>query len=590
MKAKISFNKQAVQEFLLLNVEKIVFGVVMLLFVLLVYGAMGRESYEKTPANLQSAAENARRNWENTPPGKDENGEDIPPADDPGARIDEISSNKIDPTLYKLAAPPLPPLFLDIQVDLPPVLALAGLRGMPGIGAVRMSTAEADGGTEEPAGPGLSASSVAGLRWVVLTGKVPNAEWSSRWIAHYRDSELPAPLPESHYFYYYVERAEVTDPAVDPDDLNWIRLNLGEALGMYKTFDGEQEEVVPAQFLLSSVDQIKLVMPLPPLVDTNRAANSRIDLLNPTSPWEGDGSIASPPEIPATDNSDESEDPAWEPGGPEDRPGEIVNPFNRAQPDPDDPGTEGGGEPVPEVDSGYLLFRYFDFSVLPGKQYRYRVQLKMRNPNFGQDPRHLTDPADAELRFLPKEREEKWDLTEIVYVPRDTRLLAGSVKASPPTQRFVKEPSAKMLLVTFAMQTGRYAHREIDVTRGLIANKLASSSPRTSPRGQPEETEGFGPLESETAVPVAAEVDFITDALILDLRGGESLTLPSKDKVVTPGEILILSVDGRLIVHREMDDMQEYLDKTTAPEEAGGEESPFFDPEGDGEFDRAFRH
>lgn len=46
-----------------------------------------------------------------------------------------------------------------------------------------------------------------------------------------------------------------------------------------------------------------------------------------------------------------------------------------------------------------LLFRFFDFSVVPGNAYRYRVRLKLQNPNFDRDPAELLDVSSGEGRF-----------------------------------------------------------------------------------------------------------------------------------------------------------------------------------------------
>ena len=50
---------------------------------------------------------------------------------------------------------------------------------------------------------------------------------------------------------------------------------------------------------------------------------------------------------------------------------------------------------IPEL----LLFRFFDFHVVPGNAYRYRVRLKLKNPNFGRDPAKLLDASLREGRF-----------------------------------------------------------------------------------------------------------------------------------------------------------------------------------------------
>ena len=44
-----------------------------------------------------------------------------------------------------------------------------------------------------------------------------------------------------------------------------------------------------------------------------------------------------------------------------------------------------------------LLFRYFDFSIEPGNAYRYRVKLKMRNPNYLRGYDEVVDQSVAEM-------------------------------------------------------------------------------------------------------------------------------------------------------------------------------------------------
>lgn len=68
----------------------------------------------------------------------------------------------------------------------------------------------------------------------------------------------------------------------------------------------------------------------------------------------------------------------------------LVNPYG-----PSGYGDAGafGLAKVTEI-SELLLFRFLDFSVVPGNAYRYRVKLKLQNPNFGRevseiDPGHL---------------------------------------------------------------------------------------------------------------------------------------------------------------------------------------------------------
>lgn len=62
-----------------------------------------------------------------------------------------------------------------------------------------------------------------------------------------------------------------------------------------------------------------------------------------------------------------------------------------------------GGDLTPEQLSAkitavgqLLLFRYFDFDVLPGYAYRYRVRLVLRNPNYERPVTEVVDPSVAE--------------------------------------------------------------------------------------------------------------------------------------------------------------------------------------------------
>ncbi len=63
-----------------------------------------------------------------------------------------------------------------------------------------------------------------------------------------------------------------------------------------------------------------------------------------------------------------------------------------------------------------LLTRFFDVAVEPGQAYRYRMRVKITNPNFGLGAADVSDPAalEGETRFTP------WsDPSEVVAVPPD---------------------------------------------------------------------------------------------------------------------------------------------------------------------------
>jgi hypothetical protein len=172
----------------------------------------------------------------------------------------------------------------------------------------------------------------------------------------------------------------------------------------------------------------------------------------------------------------------------------------------------------------YRLFRFLDFNVEPGKCYRYRVCLVLANPNYKRHPAFLSDPkfaADAHL-------ETEWSKpSAVVSAPGDTGILLMSV--APPLTRN-SDPSATVLLTKWRMDKGTEEHKKMSLVRGQIAN-FSAPMPRYP----------------------AARPEFATDTLAVDFRGDAWLSRKFHD-FTEPGEILLLTPGGNLVVHDEIDD------------------------------------
>ena len=59
------------------------------------------------------------------------------------------------------------------------------------------------------------------------------------------------------------------------------------------------------------------------------------------------------------------------------------------------------------------------------------------------------------------------------------------------------------------------------------------------------------------------KVDFKTECLVLDMRGGERL--PGKTRLNGPGEILLLDPDGNLVVRNDVTDFDQIKNQTHPP-------------------------
>jgi hypothetical protein len=195
--------------------------------------------------------------------------------------------------------------------------------------------------------------------------------------------------------------------------------------------------------------------------------------------------------------------------------------------------------------------RFFDFDVEPGKTYRYRIFLILFNPNFGLDAKVLKNVADGNrdnwyighdkeqrddqkmiISAEPKVDNMPWsDPTPLVTIPSDQGILAGKVE----TPHNAVEPQGELYSVRWLPENGERAFTVIEkVKRAQMIDVL----PRASENG-----------------PRNVKVDFTTNDCVIDMRGGESLSLHDKDKELTaPGQVLCMDHDGRLVIHDELDD------------------------------------
>jgi hypothetical protein len=203
----------------------------------------------------------------------------------------------------------------------------------------------------------------------------------------------------------------------------------------------------------------------------------------------------------------------------------------------------------------FWLLRFFDFSVEPGKKYKYRVRLVLSDPNMGQGiEKSMLAPAvqDRLAKLAQMARTNNKPISQVRYIDdwsapsRTVGIpIAGSVKlaeAKPTASgRVSDEPTVKLLVESFEVDaSGNAIQAEAlrDFRRGYVANFVEKDQKYLGPGGVwIDELESF---------------NFFTGMTVVDMNGGEAL---GKD-ATAPARVLIMDPAGELHIRSEMDDKE----------------------------------
>ena len=180
-----------------------------------------------------------------------------------------------------------------------------------------------------------------------------------------------------------------------------------------------------------------------------------------------------------------------------------------------------GFTPRPRGDGiEYKQFRFVDTNVEAGKSYRYRVRLKVWNPNFGVPAQHLSDVAvAAEQKLVSPESAA----SSIIRIPDATSLLVGSVRKADAKKQ--KAGTYDVFVLAAAPETGNYSLRSVLLDLGGIAN---IDSQLNKP----------GDFRSRGA-------NVVTDRMLVDATGRQEVREDIKEKSPPePLDMLFLRPDG----------------------------------------------
>lgn len=550
--------------------EKVVFGLGVLCFLLFAYSLLGRETLppDKQPNKLMDAA-NEARNWME--------GQLWDPVREGIAVVNYLSRAKRDDVVAENYAFRVP---LDLPLRIPKIkradpdlFAVSNLRVAAGMGAFvlraekqapapvaaepttkktgrssrdkKSKASELLGEDEKPAaastsgrraidielpydvGVALGQSDAAKLSrqtWSVVTALVPYRKQVAEYERIFKDS---IPIVENGgpreadklrdvpaYVGPQVERREIVEGAAAPGP--WEPLSFR----FYGKLRAQWAVVAPDIVGQNYLDPA-YTMPLGPLRAT-----------------EWDESVGHEPEIPlaAKEEFEQNEKLAKEaaPAESQDNQTGVVGfgppPTEQAKAAP-----QPGPQPTKQVEKKvveYRLVRIFDFEAQEGKTYQYRIRLVMNNPNYNLADKFLKNVDSKKEQF----RDTPWSEPSppIKILPPEEIMFAAVQPAHG-----VKDTAIRCKLMMLDPETGIPAVVEEDVPRGTMLNFR-----------KPVEVADFVRKEF-----VQKEINFETDALLLDIRGGRSFSV--RDRTLTePGEGLFFTRDGKLIAHNEMDDVE----------------------------------
>lgn len=113
------------------------------------------------------------------------------------------------------------------------------------------------------------------------------------------------------------------------------------------------------------------------------------------------------------------------------------------------------------VEGELLLFRYLDFSVEPGKTYRYRVRFVLNNPNFG---RNITEAGGFEHVVQGLTRTTDWsNVSKPVTIEPEVLYFVGDIR-KPTGQRIL--PTVRMDVFQWDPEYGTTMNQKLELHLG----------------------------------------------------------------------------------------------------------------------------
>lgn len=407
--------------------------------------------------------------------------------------------------------------------------------------------------------------------YVLVTGLIPVAKQQAEYERRFATSSFRDPVRDAPAWQgFRIERTE----AIPGTDEKWLPIDLKAV--KRRDWAGFQREPLLGPFVLGDAlekrDPAASPMPfcsaMPQLIDGMWGFNA-------LHPWcvsfiqrenEARAAKARAEQERAEEIENESDETAN---------GSIPDGFG--PPEPGGPqGMPGGPDAMSGVENAvlpaaeYRLFRFIDLAVVPGRTYRYRVQLTCWNPNLNVSNRYLVDADLAKNATLDSPVSEP---TASVAVSDGIRMLAQPLKKQDLRRL---KPGTVPAMILGRTNAGPLGLRAILMEIGGLANVDPSSKKAGDQRALGEA--------------------IVTDRVLLDVRGRFEDRSETRGGRPTPPpeplEMIFLRPDGTLETASSADsqaDIDRYLPTLQVDDAAGsagdrpaqppaGVDSPFGNP------------
>jgi uncharacterized membrane protein YgcG len=196
----------------------------------------------------------------------------------------------------------------------------------------------------------------------------------------------------------------------------------------------------------------------------------------------------------------------------------------------------------------YLLFRYFDYTVEPGKKYRYRVRLALKDVNESVQERFLDEAviarrAKENTAFVLTPYSKP---TPVAVVPQAGLVYVAGAKPANASN-YSSEPEAELLIKGLDNRSASEAALEEMFTRGMVLNLIAQQAKVIW-------SSTFEPMDRNGEPVESPKFDFRTGLTLLDFVGGE--TLNNNRELTAPARVVLMDSAGRITIKSELDDLK----------------------------------